>query len=651
MACLGFSFSALVADTVPLSSLDLSKMKQGWGQPQVNRSMREKPLSIAGKAFEGGVGTHANSTLWIDVGGGTERFQASVGVDDSAGSERASVTFKIMADDRVVLETGVMKQGDAAKEVDLDLRGVTTLVLQVTDGGNGVDYDHANWAEARFLVSGAKPQAIDRPVPAEELVIRTPKPGPEPRINGPLVYGCRPGNPFIYRIPTQGERPIRFSAQDLPKSLQVDERRGIITGTAPARGEHTVTLRAKNPHGTAKRSLKIVSGDLLALTPPMGWNHWYTHYDRITDRLMREAADVMVDSGMADVGYQYVNIDDCWMVAPKHNDPLRMGRLRSGDSEILPNAHFADMKALTAYIHGKGLKAGIYTSPGKLTCGGFAGAYGYEAQDAKTFADWGFDFLKYDWCSYGDIAKADPDPELVKFKKPYQLIGDLLKQQSRDIVLNLCQYGMGNVWEWGAEVGGHSWRTAGDLGFELDRVFDVALANATHAEWQKPGAWNDPDYIQIGYIGAAHGMGLPQPCPLTPNEQYSFMSLWSLMAAPLFFSGDMGKLDEFTINVLCNAEVIEVDQDPLGQCARVVPLSGTSFAMVKDLVDGSKAVGLFNRGDASAIVVAPFEKLGLSGAWKARDLWRQRNIGRYEEQFGDKVGRHGVVMIRLWPEK
>lgn len=651
MACLGFSFSALAADTVPLSSLDLSKMKQGWGQPQVNRSMREKPLSIAGKAFEGGVGTHANSTLWIEVGGGTERFQASVGVDDSAGSERASVTFKIMADDRVVLETGVMKQGDAAKEVDLDLRGVKTLVLQVTDGGNGVDYDHANWADARFLVSGAKPQAIDRPMPVEELVILTPKPGPEPRINGPLVYGCRPGNPFIYRIPTQGERPMRFSVQDLPKSLQLDERRGIITGTAPARGDYAVTLRAKNRHGSAKRSFKIVVGDTLSLTPSMGWNHWYTHYDRITDRLMREAADVMVDSGMADVGYQYVNIDDCWMVAPKHNDPLRVGRLRSVDGEILPNAHFPDMKALTDYIHAKGLKAGLYTSPGKLTCGGFAGSYGYEAQDAKTFADWGFDFLKHDWCSYGEIAKADSDPELVKFKKPYVLMGDLLKQQSRDIVLNLCQYGMGNVWEWGAEVGGHSWRTAGDLGFELDRIFDVALANAKHAEWQKPGAWNDPDYIQIGYIGAAHGMGLPKPCPLTPNEQYSFMSLWSLMASPLFFSGDMGKLDEFTINVLCNVEVIEVDQDPLGQCARVVPLSGTSFAMVKDLVDGSKAVGLFNRAENAAIVVAPFDKLGLSGAWRARDLWRQRNIGRYEGRFGDKVGRHGVVLIRLWPEK
>ncbi len=524
-----------------------------------------------------------------------------------------------------------MKQGDPAKAVDLDLRGARTLILQVTDAGDGVDYDHANWADARFLVSGTRPQTMDRPVPAEAPVILTPGPGPAPRINGPLVYGCRPGNPFLYRIPTQGQWPMRFSAQDLPTRLQLDAREGIVTGTAPPRGQ-------------------FVSGDLLALPPPTGWNHWYTHYDRITDRLMREAADVMVASGMADVGYQYVNIDDCWMFAPKHSDPLRVGALRNEQGEIRPNGHFPDMKALTAYVHSKGLKAGIYTSLGPLTCGGFAGSHGHEAQDAKTFADWGFDFRKYDWCSYGDIAKDDPAPELEKFKKPYALMGRLLREQSRDIVLNLCQYGMGKVWEWGAEVGGHSWRTAGDLGFELDRIFDVALANAKHAEWQRPGAWNDPDYIQIEYIGAAHGMGLPQPCPLTPNEQYSFMSLWSLMASPLFFSGDMGRLDEFTINVLCNAEVIEVNQDPLGRCARVVPLTGASFAMVKDLADGSKAVGLFNRAETTTVVAASLEQLGLAGIWRSRDLWRQVDLGRLQTRVSDRIGRHGAFMIRLWPE-
>jgi alpha-galactosidase len=356
----------------------------------------------------------------------------------------------------------------------------------------------------------------------------------------------------------------------------------------------------------------------------------------------------MVNSGMADVGYQYVSIDDCWMNAAKHADPLRVGPLRDENGNVLPNKHFPDMQGLTDYIHGKGLKAGIYTSPGPFTCAGFAGSFEHEAQDARQFAAWGFDLLKHDWCSYGDIARNDPAPEAEKLRRPYRLMGELLKRQNRDILLNLCQYGMGNVWEWGAEVGGHSWRTAGDLGFELDRVFEVALANAKHRDWSKPGAWNDPDYIQIGSIGSAHGMGMPKSCPLTPTEQYSFMSLWSLMAAPLFFSGDMSRLDAFTINVLCNPEVIEVNQDPLGQSARVVPLSEQTFAMVKDLADGSTAVGLGNSGEFPAEIAVEWSALDVKGHQRIRDLWRQKDLKVTGEEYRIEVPRRGVKLLRLW---
>ncbi len=628
-------------EVVWLSSLDLSHMRQGWGRPQVNRSIREKPLSIAGQVFPRGVGTHAHSTLWVDLGGGTERFVAHVGVDDAAGGP-ASVVFKIVADGRKVLDSGVMKPGQPAKRVDLDLRGVKLLLLSVSDGGDGISFDHADWADAHFLVSGPKPKAIA--APREEAVILTPKPGPAPRINGPKVYGARPGNPFLYRIPATGQRPMRFEA-DLPAGLVLDPQTGIITGTTPPRGEYRVTLRATNAHGSAQRVLKIVSGDLLALTPPMGWNHWYAHYHRVTDKLIREAADAMVRTGMADVGYQYVSIDDCWMNAPKHSDPLRVGPLRDPQGNILPNKHFPDMKALCDYIHSKGLKAGIYTSPGPYTCAGFAGSYQHEEQDARQFAAWGFDLLKYDWCSYGNVVKGDKSPEALK--KPYKLMGDILKRQPRDIVYNLCQYGMGNVWEWGAEVGGHSWRTAGDLGFELDRIFEVALANAQHRAYSRPGSWNDPDYLQIGYIGDARTGGQPKPCPLTPNEQYAFMSLWCLMAAPLFYSGDMSRLDDFTLNVLCNPEVIEVDQDPLGQCARVVHLDDERFLMVKDLEDGSKAVGLFNRGQMPATVVATWKVVGIKGPQRVRDLWRQKDLGQMEDRFEATVPRRGVVLVRI----
>jgi alpha-galactosidase len=490
--------------------------------------------------------------------------------------------------------------------------------------------------------------AVDTPqAPPEEQVILTPKPGPAPRINGAKVYGCRPGNPLLYRVPTTGERPIGFSAEGLPAGLKLDAASGMITGIAPQRGEYAVTLRAKNRHGEASQTWKIIAGDKLALTPPMGWNHWYAHYNRITDKMMREAADVMVASGMADVGYQYVSIDDCWMnAAPdaKHNkDPERVGPLRDAQGNIVPNKYFPDMKGLADYIHAQGLKAGIYTSPGPLTCAGFAGSYEHEATDARQFADWGFDFLKYDWCSYGRIA--GKDKSLPTLQKPYRLMGELLKQQKRDIVLNLCQYGMGDVWEWGAEVGGHCWRTAGDLGFSLNKVFEVALKNAEHRAYSKPGAWNDPDYIQIGYVGNARGQGEPRPCPLTPSEQYAFMSMWCLMASPLFYSGDMSRLDEFTLNVLCNPEVIAINQDPLGECAQVVPLGNDTFLMVKRLEDGSIAVGLGNRGEQPSTVTAKWSDMGIRGPQKVRDLWRQKDLGTFDQQWSATVPRHGMTLV------
>lgn len=640
-------------EIVWLDGMDIAHMRQGWGKPQVKRSIREKPLSIGGKRFERGVGTHAESKLWVVLPGNAGRFLASVGVDDAAGGP-GSVVFQVKADGRRIFDSGVMRCGDAAKAVDVSLDGVTNLLLSVSDAGDGRSCDHGNWADARFVVPGEKPITAGMPLaPKEEAVVLTPKPGPAPKINGPSVCGCRPGSPFIYRIPTTGERPIAFSAEGLPEGLVLDVAQGIVTGAVGARGEHAVRFRAKNGHGEAERGMRIVCGDKIALTPTMGWNHWYAHYNRITDAMMREAADIMVGTGMADAGYQYVSIDDCWMNAPEFPDPKRVGPLRDERGEIIPNQYFPDMKGLADYIHGKGLKAGIYTSPGPLTCGKFSGSYGHEERDARKFADWGYDLLKYDWCSYGKIAAGDKSLEAMQ--KPYRLMGEILKRVPRDIVFNLCQYGMGEVWEWGEEIGGHSWRTSGDLGFELDRVFEVALKNAEHREWNRPGAWNDPDYIQVGWVGDArteakgqHGM--PKPCPIGPGEQYSFMSLWCLMASPLFYSGDMTRLDEFTLNVLCNTELIEVNQDPLGQCARVVMLGEETFAMVKDMADGSKAVGLFNQGQFPADVCARWERLGIPGAWRARDLWRQKDIGLLPEQYAAKLARRGCFVMRLWKD-
>jgi alpha-galactosidase len=620
----------LAADeSVGLSTLDLSRFRQGWGTAQADKSVQGKDLIIGGKKFEKGVGTHAQSMVYIDLKGGAKRFTAQVGVDDEVnGNEQAAVVFRVYGDDRKLWESPLMHAGNAPQNVDVDVTGVKTLLLYAANPTGNINFGHADWAEANFIVTGEKPVTIA--APAEEAVVLTPPPGPGPRINGPKIYGVRPGHPFLYRIPCTGTRPIKFAAKNLPDGLTLNEDTGIITGTTPTKGDYAVTLAAENASGRAERVFKIVAGETLSLTPQMGFNDWYAYYNRVTDAKMRQAADAMVASGMADAGYQYVNIDDCWM-----------GK-RDAAGNITGNEKFPDMKGLADYIHGKGLKAGLYTSPGPKTCAGYTGALRHEARDAKQFAAWGFDFLKYDWCSY----KAEA-PGLEGFQKPYRLMGDLLKQQDRDMVFNLCQYGMGDVWKWGKQVDGHSWRTGGDLGFELHRIVDIALGNSKLGEFNGPGGWNDPDYIQIGWIGDASRMGEVKPCPLTPNEQYSFMSLWCLLPAPLFYSGDMTHLDAFTLNILTNAEVIDIDQDALGQCARPALVTGDSFVLIRNLEDGSKAVGLCNRGLVPASVSVDWPTLGVTGKQIVRDLWRQKDLGKFEGQFTGTVPPHGVLLLRI----
>jgi alpha-galactosidase len=496
--------------------------------------------------------------------------------------------------------------------------------------------------------AASPPQA---PAAAEPRLVLTPKPGPEPRINGARVFGVRPGSPFLFTVPATGERPIVFGVEGLPEGLAVDTATGQITGSLTLPGTYLVTFTAANAHGTASRLFRIVCGDTLALTPHLGWNSWYVWENHVTDAIMRAAADAMVSSGMIDHGYTYVNIDDCWSVRPDAKDPSLLGEPRDARGMVNSNGRFPDMKALTDYIHGRGLKAGIYTSPGPLTCAGHVAAWQHEELDVKRFVEWGYDFLKYDWCSYNGIAK---DKSAAELQKPYRLVSGLLAAEPRDIVLNLCQYGMGRVWEWGAAVGGNSWRTAGDLGGSFEGIpaalfrdgFDVYSDNELH-RFGGPGHWNDPDYLLLGYL--SDWKGGTAPTPLTPNEQYAHVSLWALVAAPLIFSGDITRLDDFTLGLLTNDEIIDVDQDPLGRPGRRVSKAGPVEIWVRELEDGSRAAGLFNRGEGLAAVTASWADLGVSGPQKVRDLWRQKDVGVFDGAFTAYVARHGVVMVRLRP--
>lgn len=628
-----------------LSSLDLSPMRQGWGSPARNMAVEGKPMTLGGRKLENGVGTHAPSTMWLELGGKADRFTATVGVDDEVMGKPGSVVFKVLADGRTLFDSGVMKPGMKPKQVDLDLTGLSKMLLIVTDAGDSIDFDHADWGDAKILASAA-PRTMN--APAEERVVLTPKPSPKPRINGAMAWGVRPGSPVLYTIAATGERPIEFKADGLPDGVSLDAKTGRLSGSIAEAGEYPVVLHAKNTKGEAERTLMLVCGETLALTPHMGWNSWYVWENHVTDASMRAAADAMVSTGMIDHGYMYVNIDDCWAIKPGAKDPLLSGKERDERGRINANGRFPDMKGLTDYIHSKGLKAGIYTSPGKLTCAGFVGTYQHEADDAARFAEWGFDFLKYDWCSYEDVSGGHGRAEL---RRPYELMAKLLKDQPRDLVLNLCQYGMGNVWEWGKEVGGHSWRTAGDLGGSFEGIasamFRDGFGLADRAAFSGPGGWNDPDYLLLGYI--SNWKGSTSPTPLTPNEQYTHVSLWCLLGAPLIFSGDMTRLDEFTLGLLTNDDLIDVDQDVLGRAgSRVARDEATETEVwAKPLSDGSVAVGLFNRGEFEGTVDVKWRDVGLSGSRAVRDLWRQKDLGQFADGYEAKVPRHGCVVIRV----
>ena len=471
--------------------------------------------------------------------------------------------------------------------------------------------------------------------------VLTPKTSPKPRINGPKIFGVRPGRPFLFAIPASGTRPMEFIAEGLPAELVLDKSTGHITGAVKERGSYTVTLKAKNKLGIATRPFKIVVGDQIALTPPLGWNSWNCFASAVDDQKVRSAADAMAKSGLMEHGWSYVNIDDCWEIKPNSDDPMLKGEQRNEKGMINTNKKFPDIKALGDYIHSLGLKMGIYSSPGPTTCAGYTATYQYEENDARQYAEWGVDYLKYDWCSYGRIAKDQSLPEL---KKPYIVMRAALDKVDRDIVYSLCQYGMGDVWKWGGEVGGNSWRTTGDITDAWESMAGIGFSQHGQESYAKPGNWNDPDMLVVGKVG--WGPMLRQT-KLTANEQYTHISLWSLLCSPLLIGCDMTQFDEFTLNLLTNDEVLEVSQDPLGQQAKRIAMDGDLEVWAKDMEDGSKAVGLFNRGVWKSEVKVRWSDLGIQGKQLVRDLWRQKDFGKFSDEFKVSVPRHGVVLVKI----
>jgi alpha-galactosidase len=621
---------AAPANSIWLDSLDLSKIEQGWGNPHAGRSVDNNPIKIHGVSFVHGVGTHAESEMRIDLKGAATRFLSMVGVDDETQG-RGTIRFEVWVDGRKVAETGVLRGGADMTPISADLTGAKELVLTVADGGDGIDYDHADWAGAMLVMSPgatAQPQTTSAPLPPPPVLARGTS--PKPAINGPRTTGATPGRPFLFLVPATGRLPLRFSARNLPEGLELDPQTGIITGSLKKPGTTLVELTVANDLGKASRQLTIVGGEhSLAQTPPMGWNSWNCWACAVSDDKVRAAADAMVKSGLAAHGFQYINIDDCWE-----------GK-RDAAGQIQTNEKFPDMKALADYVHARGLKLGIYSSPGPKTCAGYEASWQHEQQDAATYAKWGVDYLKYDWCSYSDIA---PKPDRAALMLPYQMMRAALDSTGRDVFFSLCQYGMGNVWEWGVQVGGNCWRTTGDITDNWRSMSGIGFGQAGHESFAGQGHWNDPDMLVVGKVGWGPSLHASR---LKPHEQVTHITLWSLLAAPLLIGCDMSSMDDFTLALLTNDEVLDIDQDPLGRQAGRVKQEGTAEVWARPLFDRTMAVGLFNRGNATATIKVTWAELKLSGQQPVRDLWQQKDLGNFRDAFETSVPVHGAVLLKI----
>ena len=674
-ALLTLALAACAGCTIPkdetryVDGFDLTGAVSGYGAKTLAcKSVAGNPLTLKGKVYARGFGDHPESALAFEADGKALAFEATVGLDDDSEAAakgsygKPTGEFKVWADGKIVWRSGYMKPGDEPKAVHVDLAGAKEIVLESTSGSEWTACNavHADWADARFICAGdAELRRITDPKRTAQLGIQTPKAKDEPQFNGADIWGVRPGHPVIFRVPVSGLRPMTFTAKNLPDGVTLDAK-GVLRGTAPAaKGDYDIEVTAKNAKGEAKRTIRLAVGDTIALTPPMGWNSWNTLCHRLTQKDAMAAARALEESGLGDHGWAYVNLDDFWEMnnfwTPKERPQLR-GKARDEHGKIIPNPDFPDMKGLTDYIHSFGFKAGLYSGPGPRTCGGCEASYGHELQDAESWADWGFDYVKYDWCSYGDIFKKetealkDDSTREAKVReayiKPYKLMNECLRKQKRDIVYSYCQYGMAHTEEWARANGANCWRSWGDLKDSwvwMQGAIESRIGGE-YWKWCGAGCWADPDMM---IVGQQYSFGGDHETYLTPNEQYTHVSIWAMVGAPLLIGCDLTKMTEFTRAILANDEVIAISQDRLAKPAKRIRRTDAESVWVRPLADGDIAVALLNTSPLSREIKVTFDELGLRGAHFLRDCWTGKCEGKHADYYAATVLPHATKLIRI----
>jgi alpha-galactosidase len=440
-------------------------------------------------------------------------------------------------------------------------------------------------------------------------------------------FGELKGNKLHLEIPSPFGSPDakRFTTYDaVLNGVKFAATRKDADGDSTEGSLEKVSREEAHPARLPLPELRELPDNGLVRTPPMGWNSWNKFHDKFDDATVRQMADAMVSSGMKDAGYTYIIVEEGW------------SSYRSKDGTITGNARFPDMKALADYVHSKGLKIGIYSSPGPQVCGGYQGSYGHEEQDAKTFAAWGYDYLKYDWCSAFGIYQPTP----ADLEGAYQKMGEALEKTGRPIVYSLCEYGLGDVWTWGAKSGGNLWRTTFDIADNWKSMERIGFSQLDITSYPRAGHWNDPDMLEVGNGG------------MSGEEYRTHMSLWAMLRAPLVAGNDLRDMTAETKSILMNPDVIAIDQDRLANPVQILSVDGKSEVLVRPLEGNAVAVGLFNRGDQPAEISFRWDGLHLGAnlggrTLSARDLWKHEAVPVTGDNFTATVPKHGVVLLRV----
>ena len=466
-----------------------------------------------------------------------------------------------------------------------------------------------------------------------------------PRINSARRVGVRPGTELIHPLAVTGERPLRFEVDGLPEGLTADAD-GILRGTAPGEpGDHEIRVRVSNAVGTSEATVQICVGSVLALTPPMGWNSWNVYGERVTAEVIVKTAEQMVANGMRDLGYQYVNIDDHWHADSRADDGAPLAN---------PDTFPGGIRPVADALHALGLKLGIYSDAAHLTCGKCFGGFGYEKIDATSYAAWGADLLKYDYC-YAPRDRASA-------KARYTAMSQALKATDRSIVFSVCEWGRRKPWLWAKDVGGSYWRTTLDIFDTFSWLFfgvrGIAHRNLKLADYAGPGAWNDPDMLLIGNRGRGHvtsrlkigpkGRSTVKLRGLDDAEALSHMTLWAMMAAPLLASHDLATGNDLDTAFLTNPHVLAVNQDELGQQGRKVRSAPGVWQLVKPLANGGVAISFTNVTRMPRTVEADISGLVPTGELMVIDAWSGEELGDVRS-LAAKLGRHESVMYVARP--